>query len=53
MKCGGKASVVGPFTALYPVLVVFAAPLILRESISFLQVIGVVCALLAVVLLSA
>jgi transporter family protein len=52
MKSGGKASVVGPFTALYPVLVVFAAPIVLHESINFLQGVGVLCALIAVVLLS-
>jgi transporter family protein len=52
MKTGGKASVVAPFTALYPIVVVFLAPLVLRESISALQGVGIVCALIAVVLLS-
>ena len=52
LKSGGKASVVSPFTALYPVVVVFLAPLILRESITMLQGLGVFCALTAVVLLS-
>ena len=52
MKSGGKASIVAPFTALYPVVVVFAAPIILHESITARQAAGVVCALIAVVLLS-
>jgi transporter family protein len=52
LRNGGKASIVSPFTALYPVVVVFLAPIILRESISLLQGLGVVCALVAVTLLS-
>jgi transporter family protein len=52
MKSGGKASVVAPFCALYPLPVVLLAPLVLHESITFLQGIGVACALTAVVLLS-
>jgi transporter family protein len=52
MKTGGKASIVAPFTALYPLPVVFFAPLILHESITALQGVGIVCALVAVVLLS-
>lgn len=52
LKSGGKASVVAPFTALYPVVVVFSAPAILRESITVRQAVGVLCALIAVVLLS-
>jgi transporter family protein len=52
LKTGGKASVVAPFTALYPVVVVFLAPLVLRESITALQAAGIICALIAVVLLS-
>ncbi len=52
LKSGGKASIVAPFTALYPVVVVFLAPTILHESISARQALGVVCALIAVVLLS-
>jgi transporter family protein len=53
MKSGGKASIVTPFTALYPLVVVFLAPLVLHESITILQGVGIVCALIAVVLLSA
>jgi len=52
LKSGGKASIVAPFTALYPLVVVFLAPLVLHESISILQGVGIVCALIAVVLLS-
>jgi len=52
MKLGGKASVVSPLTALYPLVVVLLAPLILRESITPLQVAGIICSLLAGVLLS-
>jgi transporter family protein len=52
MKSGGKASIVVPLTALYPLVVVLTAPIILRESISLTQGIGVGCALIAVVLLS-
>ena len=52
MKSGGRASIVVPFTALYPLVVVLTAPIILRESISLSQGVGVGCALVAVVLLS-
>jgi len=52
MKSGGKASLVVPLTALYPLVVVLVAPIFLRESISLLQGLGVACALAAVVLLS-
>lgn len=52
MSNGGKASIVSPFTALYPLVVVFLAPLVLHESITLLQGVGVFCALAAVVLLS-
>ena len=52
MKHGGKASIVVPFTALYPLVTVSLAPWVLQESITKLQGAGVVCALIAVVLLS-
>lgn len=52
MKSGGKASIVVPFTALYPLVTVALAPWVLHESITPLQGAGVVCALIAVVLLS-
>ncbi len=52
MSSGGKASIVAPFTALYPLVVVLLAPLVLHESISLLQGFGVFMALAAVFLLS-
>lgn len=52
LKSGGKASIVSPFTALYPIVVIALAPFILHESITFLQLVGVACALMAVVFLS-
>lgn len=52
LKSGGKAAVVAPVTALYPLIVVALAPVLLRESITKFQSLGVLCALVAVVLLS-
>ena len=52
MKHGGKASIVVPLTALYPLAMVFLAPVILHESVTRPQAFGVACALVAVVLLS-
>jgi bacterial/archaeal transporter family protein len=52
MKHGGKASIVVPFTALYPLVTVSLAPLLLHEPITLHQCAGVACALIAVVLLS-
>ncbi len=52
MKSGGKASIVVPLTALYPLIMILAAPVILRESITALQGVGVACALIAIALLS-
>lgn len=52
LRSGGKASIVAPFTALYPLVVVLLAPIVLRESITLLQGVGVLCALAAVTLLS-
>lgn len=52
LKCGGKASVVSPLTALYPIVVIAVAPFILHESVTLLQSAGVLCALIAIVLLS-
>ena len=52
MKSGGKASLVAPICALYPVVVVALAPLLLHESITKLQGVGVLCGLVAVVLFS-
>ena len=53
LKSGGKASVVIPFTALYPLVVVIAALFILHESLTPLQGVGILCGLGAVFLLSA
>ncbi len=53
LKNGGKASIVAPLTALYPLVVIILVPFILHETITKLQVVGVVCALIAVILLSA
>ena len=53
LKSGGKASIVAPLTALYPLVVMMLVPIVLHESITRLQVVGVACALIAVVLLSA
>ncbi len=53
MKNGGKASIVAPLTALYPVVVIVLVPFVLHESITKTQVAGIVCALTAVTLLSA
>jgi bacterial/archaeal transporter family protein len=53
MKSGGKASIVAPLTALYPLVVIILVPFVLHESITRLQLVGVGCALIAVVLLSA
>jgi bacterial/archaeal transporter family protein len=52
LKSGGKASIVSPLTAMYPLVVIMIVPLVLHESITKLQLLGVVCALIAVVLLS-
>jgi transporter family protein len=52
MKSGGKASIVSPVTALYPLVVIVLVPFILHESITRLQIVGVFSALIAVVLLS-
>lgn len=53
LKNGGKASMVAPLTALYPVVVIVLVPSILHESVSHLQWAGVACSLISVVLLSA
>ena|SRR5436190_11741188 len=53
LKNGGKASVVVPLTSLYPMVVVIAALVLLHESLGDLQVVGILCGLGAVFLLSA
>ena len=52
MKSGGKASVVVPFTAVYPSVVCLVAPLLLQEHISLVQGIGITCGLGAIFLLA-
>ncbi len=52
MAAGGKASLVMPITAMYPLLVVLVAPVVFHESITGLQAVGVACALISVVLIS-
>ena len=47
MKNGGKASIVVPLTALYPIVVVLLGPLVLKETITRLQGVGVLCALVS------
>lgn len=49
---GGKASVVSPITALYPLIVIALAPVLLHESVTRLQVVGIVCSVIAILLLS-
>jgi bacterial/archaeal transporter family protein len=53
LKNGGKASIVAPLTALYPLVVILLVPFVLHESITRLQVLGIACSLVAVVCLSA
>jgi len=52
MRAGGKASVVTPIAAMYPLVVVLLSPIVLHESITRLQAAGVACALISVLLLS-
>ena len=53
LKNGGKASIVAPLTALYPLVVIMLAPFVLHESITRLQFVGVICTLIAAACLSA
>ena len=52
MKNGGKASVVVPMTAVYPMVVCVVAPLILKEHITGIQGAGIACGMGAIVLLA-
>jgi transporter family protein len=49
---GGKASIVAPVTALFPLVTVIVAVTLLRERIGTAQKIGLVLALVAIYLLS-
>lgn len=53
LKSGGKASIVAPLTALYPLVVIVVVPFVLHESITRLQVVGIICTLIAAACLSA
>ena len=53
LRSGGKASIVAPLTALYPLVVIVLAPVVLHESITRLQLVGVLCTLVAAACLSA
>ncbi|MCE4624786.1 MAG: EamA family transporter [Desulfurococcales archaeon] len=52
MEWGGKASIVVPLTSLYPAVTVVLSRLILGETLSIRQEVGVILAIIAVVLLS-
>ena len=53
LKNGGKASIVAPLTALYPLVVIVIVPFVLHESITHLQMVGILCTLIAAACLSA
>ncbi|PYX84717.1 MAG: hypothetical protein DMG70_05700 [Acidobacteria bacterium] len=52
MHRGGKASIVEPLSALYPVFVVLLAPILLHESIRPVHGVGIACAVISGMLLS-
>jgi bacterial/archaeal transporter family protein len=52
MKAGGKASVVVPITAVYPLVVCLFAPFLLHEHITYLQGSGIACGLASIFLLA-
>ncbi len=52
MKNGGKASVVVPLTAVYPMVVCLVAPFVLHEHITHMQGAGIACGLGAIFLLA-
>lgn len=52
MKAGGKASVVVPITAVYPLVVCLVAPVLLHEHITYLQGSGIACGLASIFLLA-
>jgi transporter family protein len=52
MKSGGKASVVVPLTAVYPMVVCVVAPIVLHEHITLMQAVGIACGLGAIFLLA-
>lgn len=52
LRQGGKAAIIFPLTALYPLITVIVAVLFMRERARRTQVIGIVFAIVAVLLLS-
>jgi len=52
MERGAKASVLVPFTALYPVMTLLLSALLLRERPTAINLVGVAFAIVAVILLS-
>ncbi|HMI52124.1 MAG TPA: DMT family transporter [Candidatus Saccharimonadales bacterium] len=52
MKSGGKASIVVPLTAVYPMVVCVLSPLLLHEHITALQGLGIACGMGAIFLLA-
>ena len=52
MRNGGKASVVVPMTAVYPMVVCIIAPLVFHEPITVVQGAGIACGLGAIFLLA-
>ena len=48
----GKVSVIATLTAIYPVIAIFLAAVILKERISYGQCAGIVFALISVILLT-
>ena len=52
MKNGGKAAVIVPMTAVYPMVVCVVAPLILKEHVTAVQGAGIACGLGAIYLLA-
>jgi transporter family protein len=49
---GGKASVVVPFTSLYPVVAIVLSYIVLNEKLSATQGLGVILAVVAIILVS-
>ena len=52
MKNGGKASIVVPLTAVYPMVVCVLSPILLHEHITAMQGVGIACGMGAIYLLA-
>jgi transporter family protein len=48
----GKAAIIVPLTALYPVVTLMLSLLILQEKVTLLQAVGIILALVAIILMS-